>query len=137
MDLLTLGAALLAGLLTFLNPCVLPVLPIVFGAAANEHRYGPLALAGGLALSFTAVGLFVATIGFSVGLDAGFFRQVSAALLIGFGMMLAIPRAQYRFKPRWARSPLGRRSGVTTMIQAASAASSASASCSERSGLPA
>lgn len=94
MDLLTLGGALLAGVLTFLNPCVLPVLPLVFGAAANEDRHGPLALAAGLALAFTAVGLFVATIGVSLGLDPGLFRSVSAVLLVLFGVLLLAPRAQ-------------------------------------------
>lgn len=95
MDLLALAAALLAGVLTFLNPCVLPILPLVFGASAGEHRYGPAALAGGLALSFTLVGLFVATIGFSLGLDPSLFRTVSAGLLIVFGALLVVPRAQY------------------------------------------
>nr|WP_247711830.1 cytochrome c biogenesis protein CcdA [Qipengyuania qiaonensis] len=93
--MLALAAALLAGILTFLNPCVLPILPLVFGASAGEHRYGPAALAGGLALSFTLVGLFVATIGFSLGLDPNLFRTVSAGLLIVFGILLVVPRAQY------------------------------------------
>lgn len=98
MDLLTLGAAFLAGILTFLNPCVLPVLPIVFGSAANEHRLGPVALAVGLALSFTAVGLFIATVGVSLGIDGSVFRLISAIMLILFGLILVIPEAQYRLQ---------------------------------------
>ncbi len=98
MDLLTFAAAFLAGTLTFLNPCVLPVLPIIFGAAANQNRFGPAALAAGLALSFTAVGLFVATISVSVGLDGGIFRSASAALLILFGGALALPTRLYRLQ---------------------------------------
>ena len=70
----TLGLAFLAGILSVLSPCVLPLLPLVLGAAASEHRLGPAALAGGLALSFVAIGLFVATVGFAIGLDAGVFR---------------------------------------------------------------
>jgi cytochrome c biogenesis protein CcdA len=92
-----LGLAFLAGVLTVLSPCVLPLLPIVLGAAASQHRLGPLALAGGLALSFTAIGLFVATIGFAAGLDTGFFRTVSAVLLIGVGLVLLVPRLQEQF----------------------------------------
>ncbi len=61
----SLGLALLAGLLSTLSPCVLPLVPIVLGTAASQHRFGPLALAAGVALSFVSVGLFVATIGFS------------------------------------------------------------------------
>jgi cytochrome c-type biogenesis protein len=92
-----LGLAFLAGVLTVLSPCVLPLLPIVLGAAASQHRLGPLALAGGLALSFTAIGLFVATIGFAAGFDTGFFRAVSAVLLIGVGLVLLVPRLQEQF----------------------------------------
>jgi cytochrome c-type biogenesis protein len=92
-----LGLAFLAGVLTVLSPCVLPPLPIVLGAASSQHRLGPLALAGGLALSFTAIGLFVATIGFAAGLDTGFFRTVSAVLLIGVGLVLLVPRLQEQF----------------------------------------
>jgi cytochrome c-type biogenesis protein len=92
-----LGLAFLAGVLTVLSPCVLPLLPIVLGAAASQHRLGPLALAGGLALSFTAIGLFVATIGFAADLDRGFFRSVSAVLLIGVGLVLLVPRLQDQF----------------------------------------
>lgn len=43
----TLGLAFLAGLLSILSPCVLPLLPIVLGTAASEHRGGPFALAEG------------------------------------------------------------------------------------------
>ena len=57
------GLALLAGLLSTLAPCVLPLLPLVVGAAASQHRLGPVALAAGLSLSYAALGLFIATIG--------------------------------------------------------------------------
>ena len=62
MPLGTLGLAFLAGILSVLSPCVLPLVPIVLGTAASEHRLGPLALAAGLAIAFTTIGLFVATV---------------------------------------------------------------------------
>jgi cytochrome c-type biogenesis protein len=37
----TLGLAFLAGPLSILSPCVLPLLPIVLGTAASERRGGP------------------------------------------------------------------------------------------------
>jgi cytochrome c-type biogenesis protein len=97
MSVATLGLALLAGVLSVLSPCVLPLLPIVLGTAASEHRLGPAALAAGLAISFTAIGLFVATIGFAMGLDTGFFRTVSAILLIAVGLVLLVPKLQEQF----------------------------------------
>jgi cytochrome c biogenesis protein CcdA len=86
------GLALLAGVLSTLSPCVLPLIPIVLGSALAEHRFGPAALAGGLALSFVTIGLFVATIGFSVGLDGGVFRSAAAILLVIVGTVLLLPR---------------------------------------------
>ncbi|MFN3673404.1 MAG: cytochrome c biogenesis CcdA family protein [Bosea sp. (in: a-proteobacteria)] len=85
------GFALIAGILSILSPCVLPLLPIVLGTAVSEHRCGPIALAAGLALSFTAIGLFVATIGFAIGLDAGVFRMAAAVMLILLGLVLMLP----------------------------------------------
>lgn len=93
----TLGLAFLAGVLSILSPCVLPLIPLVMGAAASEHRFGPLALASGLALSFVAIGLFVATVGFAIGLDGGVFRAVAAVALIAIGLVLLVPAAQARF----------------------------------------
>ena len=82
------GLGFLAGLLSILSPCVLPLVPIVVGTAVAAHPLGVLALAFGLAVSFTSVGLFVATVGLAIGLDADWFRRVAAVLLVGFGMVL-------------------------------------------------
>jgi cytochrome c biogenesis protein CcdA len=91
-----LALSFVAGALSILSPCVLPILPIVLGAAASEHRWGPAALATGLAVSFVAVGLFVATVGYSIGLDSELFRNVAAALMIAVGVILLVPRFQGR-----------------------------------------
>ena len=91
-----LALAFVAGLLSILSPCVLPILPVVLGAAASEQRWGPAVLAVGLAISFVAIGLFAATIGYSIGLDADVFRRAAAALMIVVGAVLLVPRLQAR-----------------------------------------
>jgi cytochrome c-type biogenesis protein len=94
---MTIGSvflAFLAGVLSILSPCVLPILPIALGAAASEHRWGPAALAAGLSVSFVAIGLFAATIGYSIGLDSGVFRDIAAVLMIAIGAILLVPRFQ-------------------------------------------
>lgn len=96
MSLATLSLAYLAGVLSTLSPCVLPILPIVLGAAAGQHRLGPLALAAGTAVSFVAIGLFVATIGFSIGLTGQVFRMAAAVLMIALGLVLVLPVLQAR-----------------------------------------
>jgi cytochrome c biogenesis protein CcdA len=101
----TVAFAFLAGLLSVLSPCVLPLVPIVLGTAAAEHRLGPLALAAGLAIAFTAIGLFVATVGFAIGLDGDVFRSVGAILMVGVGIVLVLPRLQARVAT--AAGPVG------------------------------
>ncbi len=91
------GLAFLAGILSVLSPCGLPLVPIVLGTALVEHRFGPIALAAGLSLSFVTVGLFVATVGFSIGLDGSAFRTAGAVLLVTIGIVLIVPRLQARF----------------------------------------
>lgn len=92
----SIALAFLAGLLSILSPCVLPIVPIVLGAAASARRLGPLALAVGLAMSYVVVGLFVATIGYSVGLDADVFRYLAAIAIVAIGFVLMLPRLQAR-----------------------------------------
>jgi cytochrome c biogenesis protein CcdA len=94
---MTLGSVVLAfvaGVLSVLSPCVLPILPIVLGAAASERKWGPIALAVGLSVSFVAIGMFVATIGFAIGLDGDHFRYVAATLIVVVGLVLMLPGLQ-------------------------------------------
>ena len=96
----SLGLAFVAGILSVLSPCVLPLLPLVLGAAASEHRFGPAARAAGLALAFVVIGLFVAIVGFAIGLDAGLFRTGAAIMLLLIGLVLLVPAAQTRQQVR-------------------------------------
>lgn len=105
MDYTNIPLALFAGLFSILSPCVLPLAPIVLGSAVSEHRFGPLALAAGLATSFTLIGLFVSTIGYSIGLDSEFFKAGGAVLLVAAGFALTLPRLQIQLA--LAAAPLG------------------------------
>jgi cytochrome c biogenesis protein CcdA len=91
-----LAFAYLAGLLTTLNPCVLPMLPLVAAGAASADRRGPLAFAAGMVLAFTALGLLVATVGLAIGLTPETLRVVAGALLAAAGLVLLVPRLQER-----------------------------------------
>ena len=89
--------AALAGALSILSPCVLPLIPLVLGTAASKGRYGPLLLAAGVVVSYVSLGLFISLIGFSIGLDGAFFRKVSAVMLLAMGLVLAVPLLTRRF----------------------------------------
>src|ERR1700745_3381317 len=88
--------AFAAGILSILSPCVLPIIPLVLSTATSESRLGPVALAGGLSLSFVTIGLFLATVGYSLGLRVDLFRYVAAAFIIVIGVVLLLPGLQAR-----------------------------------------
>lgn len=90
--------AYLAGLLTLINPCVLPVLPIVLVSSLNAARLGPVALAAGMSLSFVVFGVLVTAFGGAVGLDQDSLAQIGAAIMVGFGLVLLTPQLAQRFE---------------------------------------
>lgn len=85
-----------AGALTVLSPCVLPLLPVVLFGVLQAHVLGPLALAAGLSASFAIIGIFVARIGFGLGLDAETIRYAGAAMIGVVGVVLLVPALQDR-----------------------------------------
>ena len=91
-----LALAFAAGILSILSPCVLPLVPIVLGAAVTAHPLGAIALAAGLASSFTGLGLVLALVGFGLGIDAGVFRFAAAAIMVVLGAVLVVPSWQAR-----------------------------------------
>lgn len=86
--------AFVAGLVTILNPCVLPLIPVLVAAALGKHRLGPWALAAGLGTSFTIFGFALVAFGFQLGIDEGLIRKLAGALLMAAGVLLLVPRAQ-------------------------------------------
>lgn len=81
-----------AGLLTLINPCVLPVLPIVLATALQAGRHGPLMVAGGMSLSFVVLGFTVAASGRALGITDESISGAGAVLMVGFGLVLLVPR---------------------------------------------
>ncbi|MFY0692219.1 MAG: sulfite exporter TauE/SafE family protein [Paracoccaceae bacterium] len=90
--------AYLAGLLTLINPCVLPVLPIVLVGALNANKAGPVALAAGMSVSFVVFGVFVTAFGAGIGLTQDRLAQIGAVLMMTFGLILLVPMFARRFE---------------------------------------
>lgn len=84
--------AFLAGVLSTLSPCVLPILPIILGAATNQHRFGPIALASGLTLSFAVIGTALASLGSQIDFAQDNFR-IFAAISMGLLGIVLISRS--------------------------------------------
>ena len=89
--------AYLAGALTLINPCVLPVVPIVLASALQAHRLGPVALAAGMGISFVALGLTIAAVGQALGLSDQTLARAGAIAMIGFGAVLLVPKLNAGF----------------------------------------
>jgi cytochrome c-type biogenesis protein len=88
------GLSFAAGALGVLSPCVLPLLPIIAGAARNSRPGGAAILACGMLMTFTLVGFFVASIGFSFGIHQEMVAQSAGALLALSGVVLASQKLQ-------------------------------------------
>ena len=86
--------AWLAGILTLINPCVLPLLPIIIAGALQSHRLGPIMMAIGLTVSFATVGVLVTAFGHLIGLDETLINRIAATMMIAFGLVLLLPKAQ-------------------------------------------
>jgi cytochrome c-type biogenesis protein len=99
MDL-SIGAyviALLAGVLSTLSPCVLPLLPIIIGSSVAEHKAGPFLVAAGMAISFAVIGTMLASVGAKIGLNQNSFRYVAAIIMMLIGAVLVSKTLQERF----------------------------------------
>jgi cytochrome c biogenesis protein CcdA/thiol-disulfide isomerase/thioredoxin len=88
--LLLLGLGFIAGLVTALSPCVLPVLPIVLAGGATGRR--PLAIIAGTVLSFTAFTLFAAWLLDRANLPDDVLRNLAIALLLIVALTLLSSR---------------------------------------------
>ena len=91
------GFGLLAGLLSTLSPCVLPIIPILLGSAVNAHPRAPLTLAAGLAISYAVIGTALAWAGSVLDIDTSVFRTLGAVLLGLLGLVLLSGTLQQRF----------------------------------------
>ena len=86
-----------AGLLTLINPCVLPILPIFLAASVQTNRHGPLAVAAGMSTSFVILGMLLTVLGRTLGINEDTIVNTGAVLMIGFGLVLLVPRLSAGF----------------------------------------
>jgi cytochrome c biogenesis protein CcdA/thiol-disulfide isomerase/thioredoxin len=90
-------AALVAGVATFLSPCVLPIIPVVLATSATGGRRRPFGIAIGLAIAFVAFTLAASRVLDALGLPQDLLHTI-AVILLGFvGLMLLAP-----FLAEWA-----------------------------------
>jgi len=95
--ILLVAFAFLAGVITILSPCILPILPIILSSTIGGKDSGksrPIGVVLGFVASFTFFTLFLSTIVRLSGISAGSLRFFSVVVIAGFGISLLIPRFQ-------------------------------------------
>ena len=86
--------AFIAGIVTILSPCILPVLPIVLSSSLASGKKRPLGVVTGFIFSFTFFTLFLATLVKLSGISADSLRLLSVVVIFSFGLNLLIPKFQ-------------------------------------------
>lgn len=86
--------AFLAGVVTILSPCILPILPIILAGSVTTGKRKPLGIVAGFVGSFTFFTLFLSTIVQLFGISADLIRSVSIVIVFVFGLSLIAPQFQ-------------------------------------------
>lgn len=90
--------AFVAGVVTILSPCVLPLLPVILASSGLEGRSRPLGLIVGFAVFFTVITLLLSLLVRHFALSPDIHRTVAALIFILMGALLAIPALKSRFE---------------------------------------
>ncbi len=85
------GIGLLAGVVTAVSPCVLPVLPILLAGGASGRK--PLRIVAGLIVSFSFFTLFATWLLGKLGLPDDLLRNLAIAFLFLMAIVLLLPWA--------------------------------------------
>jgi cytochrome c biogenesis protein CcdA/thiol-disulfide isomerase/thioredoxin len=89
--LLLVGVAFVAGVVTAISPCVLPVLPIVLAGGAAGGRGRPYAIVAGLVASFTIFTLAATALLSALGLPDDLLRNIAIGIVLLVGLSLLLP----------------------------------------------
>ena len=90
--LVLVGVAFVAGVVTAISPCVLPVLPVILAGGASGGRRRPYAIVAGLVASFTTFTLAATALLSALGLPDDLLRNIAIGVLLLVGLSLLVPR---------------------------------------------
>ncbi|MDW7731416.1 MAG: cytochrome c biogenesis CcdA family protein [Methanolobus sp.] len=81
-------ASFLAGVVSILSPCVLPLLPVILAYSTGQSRLRPFAIVLGLSISFTLMGVTASAFGAVFQSYIQGFRILAELLIIIFGVAM-------------------------------------------------
>ncbi|MBU0727429.1 redoxin domain-containing protein [Patescibacteria group bacterium] len=92
MNLILVGTSFLAGLLTILAPCVLPLLPVIIGSTAgSQNKWKPVIVTTSLALSIVIFTLILKASSLLIDVPQMFWTSLSGGVVLFFGLILFLP----------------------------------------------
>lgn len=83
--------AFLAGIVTILSPCILPILPAILSVGTMKGRLRPLGVILGLVFSFTFFTLALTLLVHATGISPDILRYIAIALIFFFGLVMIFP----------------------------------------------
>jgi cytochrome c biogenesis protein CcdA len=88
-----LAIAFIAGVLTVLAPCILPLLPVVIGSSATgRSKYTPYIVVGSLGLSVILFTFLLKVTTFFIAIPTDVWKYLSGGIMLFFGLTLLFPR---------------------------------------------
>lgn len=114
MELTAFLFSFVAGVLSTLSPCVLPILPIIISSALQHSRNGLIALILGISLSFAITGSLISYAAIAWDFDISIIKTVSASLLLAFGLIILIEPLSIKFAQVASRLTSGGNNKVAT-----------------------
>lgn len=96
--LLLIAFAFIAGIVTVLSPCILPLLPIILSSSDASGKQKPLGVVIGFIASFTFFTLFLSMIVRLSGIPSESLRIFSILVLAVFGASLLVPQIQTKLE---------------------------------------
>ncbi len=101
--LVLLLVAFVAGIVTALSPCVLPVLPVILAGGTTGNERQPYAIVAGLVVSFTVFTLTATAVLSALGLPDDLLRNIAIVVVALVGLSLLWPRLGQAFERPFAR----------------------------------
>ncbi|MCL7475473.1 MAG: cytochrome c biogenesis CcdA family protein [Methanosarcinales archaeon] len=80
--------ALLAGIISILSPCILPLLPAILAYSTGRGKFRPLAIVAGLMLTFTLMGMTMAAFSDILIPFQQYIRIVAEIVIISLGITM-------------------------------------------------
>lgn len=92
MNLILIGTSFLAGALTILAPCVLPLLPVIIGSTAgSQNKWKPVIVTTSLALSIVVFTIILKASSLLIDVPQRFWTSLSGGVVLFFGLILFLP----------------------------------------------